>query len=112
MLLQLVSAASGEILNRRVEPNEHWDISRVNVLPTYQTQKDVLLSVFQLENIPVNHADVELLTTVSGIGPALAKRIVEERDRSGYYQHPADLVRVRGIGAKRAEQFQSYLRFD
>ena len=112
ILIQLLPTGSGDFFSRGVETEEHWDINKVNVFPAYQTQKDALLSVFQLENIPVNRANVELLTTVPGIGPALAKRIVDERNRSGFYHQPADLVRVNGIGTKRVEQFHSFLRFD
>ncbi len=112
LLIQLFPVSSGDVLDRGIETNDYWDISKVNVLPAYQSQKDVLLSVFQLENIPVNRADVELLTTVPGIGPVLAKRIVDDRDSSGFYLQPADLARVRGIGPKRVEQFHSFLSFD
>lgn len=113
ILLQLLPMSSGETFSSGgAETREHWDISKINVLPTCQDQKDVLLSVLQLENIPINHADIELLKTVPGIGPALAKRIVDERDRSGFYHQPEDLARVRGIGTKRVEQFHNYLRFD
>lgn len=111
-MLQLLPTGSGEKFDRGNETSELWDISKVHILPAYQPQKEVLLSVFQLENIPVNRADVELLATVPGIGPALAKRIVETRDRSGFFHQPADLARVRGIGTKRVEQFQSFLSFD
>ena len=112
MLIQLFPVPSGNILDGGTETNDYWDISKVNVLPAYQSQKDVLLSVFQLEKIPVNRANVELLATVPGIGPVLAKRIVDDRKSSGFYHQPADLARVRGIGPKRVEQFQSFLSFD
>lgn len=112
MLIQLFPVSNGGILNREIETGAHWDISKVKVLPAYQSQKEVLLSVFQLEKIPVNRADAEILETVPGIGPVLAKRIVDDRNSSGFYHQPADLARVRGIGTKRVEQFHSFLSFD
>ncbi len=87
-------------------------MSHIQFLPASLAQKDVLISLYELKNVPVNRADAELLTTVPGIGPALAERIVAERERSGFFDAAEDLIRVRGIGEKRAEQFQSYLRFD
>ena len=89
-----------------------WDTDQIQFLPAYLDQKDVLISLFELKNVPVNHAAPELLTTVPGIGPALAKRIVAEREQSGLFRGPNDLTRVHGIGEKRAAQFKHYLRFD
>jgi len=71
-----------------------------------------LESVFQLRRIPVNSASLELLQTISGIGPALADRIIAERNESGPFSSAEDLSRAPGIGPKRIDQFQAYLRFD
>ena len=45
-----------------------------------------------------NTAGEKDLTTLPGIGPALARRIVADRKRNGPYRRPEDLLRVRGIG--------------
>ena len=57
---------------------------------------------------------VTVRTTVDSESAAheLADRIVAERARTGPFRKPADLTRVHGIGDKRAEQFQGYMRFD
>ena len=47
-----------------------------------------------------NTADAAALTVLPGIGPALARRIVEEREAAGPFRRPEDLTRVRGIGPK------------
>lgn len=73
---------------------------------------EALISVFQLRKIPVNTADTVLLQTISGIGPKLAQKIVDERNRSGPFTSAEDLARVPGIGHKRISQFQENLRFD
>ena len=75
ILFQLLHSSTGEIFNREVATSEHFDITKVNVSPDFQDQANVLLSVFLLEDIPVNQASAELLATIPGIGPALAKRI-------------------------------------
>jgi competence ComEA-like helix-hairpin-helix protein len=50
------------------------------------------------ERVDPNRApDVEL-ARLPGIGPALAGRIVENRDVNGPFRLPADLLRVSGIG--------------
>lgn len=48
--------------------------------------------------IDVNRASAAELALLPGIGPALAARIVEERERNGPFVSLDDLVRVRGIG--------------
>ena len=45
-----------------------------------------------------------------GIGPTLAKRIVESRQAAGPFADQDDLRRVRGIGPKTMEQIRPYLR--
>jgi competence protein ComEA len=43
-------------------------------------------------------ASAELIETLNGIGPALAKRIVADRDSSGPFGSLEGLGRVKGIG--------------
>lgn len=112
MILQLFPDGFRVSLLKDSEKHMQWEMSQITFLPANITQKDVLISLYELKNVPVNQADAELLTIVPGIGPALAKRIVDERERSGFFHEPEDLTRVHGIGDKRAEQFQSYLSFD
>ncbi len=62
--------------------------------------------------VPVNRAGEAVLQIVPGIGPELARRIVAERHRSGKFDDPEELTRVRGIGPVRSRQFREYLLFD
>lgn len=55
-----------------------------------------------------NEADLERLP---GIGPALARRIVETRARLGGFQSVADLRKVRGIGPKTAARLVALISF-
>ncbi len=48
--------------------------------------------------IDPNTAGPERLTDLPGIGPALAGRIVVDRERHGPYRRAEDLLRVPGIG--------------
>ncbi len=58
----------------------------------------------------VNTANAEGLQTLPGIGPALAERIVAEREARGPFRTPEDLLRVPGIGPKRWERIRPLVR--
>jgi uncharacterized protein len=60
--------------------------------------------------IDVNTASPQLLEHVSGVGPTLAKRIVQHREREGAFASRAALRRVGGLGAKTFEQAAGFLR--
>ncbi len=55
-------------------------------------------------------ATVEQLDTLDGIGPTLAQRIVEHRERAGGFRSLAQLREVDGIGEKRFEALSAALR--
>ncbi|MCR4341893.1 MAG: helix-hairpin-helix domain-containing protein [Gemmatimonadaceae bacterium] len=48
--------------------------------------------------VDLDTSSVALIETLNGIGPALAKRIVADRDSSGPFGSLAGLSRVKGIG--------------
>jgi len=50
--------------------------------------------------VNLNSATVEQLTTLPGVGPKLAARIVEYRQKAGSFRSPQDLMNVKGIGEK------------
>jgi competence protein ComEA len=56
--------------------------------------------------IDVNRATEEELVGLKGIGPVLAKSIVEDRRKNGPFKSVEELVRVRGIGLKKLEGFR------
>ena len=70
------------------------------------------VSPFLFQPLPVNFADVELLTTISGIGPKMAAQIVKTRDSRGFFAGPQDLLAVPGIGPSRMKTFASHFSFD
>ena len=61
--------------------------------------KSTVKSPAQLINI--NTADVSKLSTLPGIGPSIAERIVKFRKQSGAFKSPQDLGKVKGIGEKK-----------
>ena len=66
---------------------------------------------FLFQPIPVNFADQELLSTISGIGPGLSAQIVKTRDSKGFFTKPEDLLAVPGIGHSRMNQFAPQFSF-
>lgn len=58
------------------------------------------------ERVNVNTASAQELETLTGIGPALAKEIVKDREENGSFTTLEDLLRVKGIGESKLEEFR------
>ncbi len=56
--------------------------------------------------LDLNSASPEQLTRLPGIGPVLARRIIEARDRRGGFRSLEDLLAVDGIGSQRLEKIR------
>ncbi|HWS72963.1 MAG TPA: helix-hairpin-helix domain-containing protein, partial [Thermoanaerobaculia bacterium] len=63
-----------------------------------------------LVGVDVNTASAQLLEHVSGIGPVLARRIVDHRNANGAFRGRRNLLDVRGLGANAFEQCAGFLR--
>src|SRR6476661_6287076 len=61
--------------------------------------------------IDLDVATAEQIETLRGIGPAMAKRIVADRDSLGPFGSLKELERVRGIGPKLAAKIDSSVTF-
>ncbi|MCS7192161.1 MAG: ComEA family DNA-binding protein [Armatimonadetes bacterium] len=60
--------------------------------------------------VNLNSATETELVELPGIGPALAKRIIEHRQKIGGFKSVEQLLEVRGIGEKKLEQIRPYVR--
>ncbi len=60
--------------------------------------------------ININTASHHLLQYISGLGPTLAKNIVEFRRNNGPYKQKSDLMQVSRLGQKAFEQCAGFLR--
>ena len=63
------------------------------------------------ERIDADRASADELTRLPGIGPALAKRIVADRESHGVFSSIAGLGRVRGLGRALLARLASHLSF-
>jgi len=59
--------------------------------------------------VNLNNASAEQLQMLPGIGPAVAQRIVEHREKVGAFKQTEDLMLVRGIGEKSFEKLRPYV---
>lgn len=60
--------------------------------------------------VNLNTAGQELLSYVSGLGPVLAKNIIEYRDKNGDFKSRNELKKVARLGEKAFEQCAGFLR--
>ncbi|MBN1297713.1 helix-hairpin-helix domain-containing protein [bacterium] len=65
-----------------------------------------------VKRIDLNHATRIDLEAIPGIGPAIAGRIVLERNRRGGFRSMNDLLKIRGIGRKTLDHLKRYLFID
>ena len=71
---------------------------------------DTVVSCVNAVGVDVNRASAELLTYVSGLGPQLAKNIVDFRDENGPFASRKALLKVPRLGPKAFEQCAGFLR--
>jgi len=71
---------------------------------------DVVMSCVNAVGVELNTASPQLLSYVSGLGPALAKNIVEYRQENGAFTSRKQLSKVKRLGAKAFEQASGFLR--
>jgi len=71
---------------------------------------DVVMSCVNSVGVELNTASKELLSYVSGLGPQLAKGIVEYRNENGPFNDRKSLTKVPRLGDKAFEQAAGFLR--
>ena len=71
---------------------------------------DIVISCVNAVGVEVNTASKQLLTYVSGLGPQLAKGIVEYRNEHGPFKSRKELGKVPRLGPKAFEQAAGFLR--
>lgn len=59
--------------------------------------------------VNINIADLNKIETLPGVGPKLAKDIIDYRAAHGSFLFKEDLTKVRGIGPKKYEEIKEYI---
>lgn len=60
--------------------------------------------------ININTAGAAQLESIPGIGPVLAQRIIDYREKNGFFSSPEEIQNVTGIGPKIYENMSSYIK--
>ena len=95
-------AKDSTILNRKVaEIESHWEARR----KALEEEKKANASF----RVNLNTATKEEFVKLPGIGPELARRIMEYRIGNDGFSSIAELSRVKGIGIKKLERMKPYL---
>ena len=82
----------------------------VNQPALQKSLEDVVISCVNNVGVEVNTASKQLLSYVSGVGPVLAKNIVEFREKNGAFISRDILKKVPRFGEKAFEQAAGFLR--
>lgn len=71
---------------------------------------DVVMGCVNEVGVEINTASRQLLSYVSGLGPALAKSIIEYRNKNGAFRSREEIKSVPRLGPKAFEQAAGFLR--
>ena len=61
------------------------------------------------DKININTADKETLSQLSGVGPVIADRIIEYRDKNGAFKSVEEITEVKGIGPGILMKIKEYI---
>ena len=71
---------------------------------------EVIESCVNAVGVELNTASAPLLSRVAGVGPALAKKIVAYREKTGAFRSRRELLKVPSLGPKAFEQAAGFVR--
>lgn len=62
--------------------------------------------------VDINTADAEALTSLNGIGPKTAEKIIEYRNTNGLFESREEIMNVKGIGESTFEKIKDYISIE
>ncbi|GAC1545132.1 MAG: ComEA family DNA-binding protein [Herpetosiphon sp.] len=98
-------------LSARLADAQQVRVPRVGDVPTVLPTAAKAVGGKSLHVVNVNTADAAALSSLPGVGPALAQRIVDYRTAKGAFHSLADLERVKGFGHALGDKLKDSLRF-
>lgn len=82
----------------------------VNQTALQHSLEDTVTTCVNQVGVELNTASKQLLSYVSGLGPALAGSIIEYRNQKGEFKSRTELLKVKRFGEKAFEQAAGFLR--
>lgn len=101
---------------------ENADLSKINLayiledgekiyIPNINDENiDFLISENSSKKININTADEEELENIPGVGPSLAKSIVNYRKENGKFTSIEDIKNVSGVGESKYKKMEEYIK--
>lgn len=128
-LVLLLLVGSGITLYRRYQTNQSVDIvsvieksTRATKRPagnpqaqeatfesTSKTEDEIETRKDSAPKIDINSANAYELEGLPGIGPVLARRIIQYREKHGEFKTISELNKVSGVGDKKQEAIRGYI---
>lgn len=109
-VLELSRYATVEEALAHMVLNDQADCSMLNPLQILHDRDVIYIPRKKAETeerrISINTASTEQLSTLPGIGPAMAERIISFRTENGLFQTLEDLQKVKGIGPRLFEKLK------
>ena len=109
-VLELSRYATVEEALAHMVLNDQADCSMLNPLQILHDRDVIYIPRKKAETeerrLSINTASTEQLSTLPGIGPAMAERIISFRTENGLFQTLEDLQKVKGIGPRLFEKLK------
>ncbi len=116
IILIIVAIAVGSLLMLQSRISKNADFSKIydyspsdSLFQAKVTSVDTSNFFSEGEQRIINSLSEEDFTNVSGIGPVLARRIIDFRRKNGEFRSMQDLLEIPGIGSKKAGAIREYL---
>jgi len=102
----------------RARTAPRWAAARVETVPPARTPQpprarpDTASAAAPADPRPldINHASLDEIARLPGVGPGLARRIVEERERLGRFDSTEGLRGVLGLGPKKLAALREHVK--
>jgi comEA protein len=119
LVAALLVGSAVKLIRFHLLPQGPPDVSLISQSPSESAHSDstaVDTPDAQAQNsdgkVNINTAAPEQLQKLSGVGPQLARRIVEYRRQHGPFASPRDITAVRGIGEKTYQRLRDAIMVD
>ena len=113
-----------EVLDKAGGPTSEAELNSVNLVSSVRDGEQIIIPKSQESNsnfasdsssnqgkIDLNTASKEQLEELSGVGPALAGRIIDYREQNNFFKGKSELKEVSGIGSKTFEKIEGQITY-